>query len=71
MNGMQIWEVNGIDDLEGTVFAQCSTKEKAEKAMKLLEKEGFEGMLVVEQSGLRFSIQKRKLKNMQKHMTMY
>ena len=54
MNGMQIWEVNGIDDLEGTVFAQCSTKEKAEKAMKLLEKEGFEGMLVVEQSGLRF-----------------
>ena len=54
MNGMQIQEVNGIDDLEGTVFAQCSTKEKAEKAMKLLEKEGFEGMLVVEQSGLRF-----------------
>ena len=54
MNGMQIWEVNGIDDLEGTVFAQCSTKEKAEKAMELLEKEGFEGMLVVEQSGLRF-----------------
>ena len=36
MNGMQIWEVNGIDDLEGTVFAQCSTKEKAEKAMELL-----------------------------------
>ena len=54
MNGMQIWEVNGIDDLEGTCFAQCSTKEKAEKAMKLLEKEGFEGMLVVEQSRLRF-----------------
>lgn len=21
MNGMQIWEVNGIDDLEGTCFA--------------------------------------------------
>lgn len=25
MDGMQIWEVVGIDDLEGSVFAQCST----------------------------------------------
>ena len=31
MNGMQIWEVNGIDDLEGTVFAQCSTKKRQRK----------------------------------------
>lgn len=53
MNGMQIWEVNGIDDLEGTCFAQCSSKEKAEKAMQILEKNGFENMLIVEQSRLR------------------
>ena len=33
MDGMQIWEVVGIDDLEGSVFAQCSTEEKANKAM--------------------------------------
>lgn len=52
MNRMQIWEVNGIDDLEGTCFAQCSSKEKAEKAMQILEKNGFEDMLIVEQSSL-------------------
>lgn len=50
MNGMQIWEVNGIDDLEGTCFAQCSTKEKA---IQILEENGFEDMLEVEQSSLR------------------
>lgn len=53
MNGMQIWEVNGIDDLEGICFAQCSTKEKAEKAMRILEENGFEDILVVKQSSLR------------------
>lgn len=53
INGMPIWEVNGIDDLEGTCFAQCSTKEKAEKAMRILEENGFEDMLVVKQSSLR------------------
>ncbi len=50
---MQIWEVNGIDDLEGICFAQCSTKEKAEKAMRILEENGFEDMLVIKQSNLR------------------
>lgn len=53
MNGMQIWEVNGIDDLEGICFAQCSTKEKAEKAIRILEENGFEDMLMVKQSSLR------------------
>lgn len=53
MNGMQIWEVNGIDDLEGVCFAQCSTKEKAEKAIRILEENGFEDMLVIKQSNLR------------------
>lgn len=50
---MKIWEINGIDDLEGICFAQCSTKEKAEKAMRILEENGFEDMLVVKQSNLR------------------
>ena len=50
---MLIWEVNGIDDLEGTCFAQCSTKEKAEKAMQILEENGFENILEVRQSNLR------------------
>lgn len=52
MNGIQIWKVVGVDDLEGSVFAQCSTEEKANKAMQLLENEGFEDMLRVEQSSL-------------------
>lgn len=53
MNRMQIWEVNGIDDLEGTCFAQCSTKEKAEKAMRILKENGFGDILVVKQNSLR------------------
>lgn len=53
MNGMQIWEVNGIDDLEGTCFAQCSSEEKAEKAIQILEENGFKDMLVAKQSSLR------------------
>ena len=50
---MLIWEVNGIDDLEGTCFAQCSTKGKAEKAMQIREENGFENILEVRQSNLR------------------
>lgn len=53
MNRIQIWEVNGIDDLEGTCFAQCSTKEKAEKAMRILKENGFGDILVVKQNSLR------------------
>ena len=53
MKEMLIWEVNGIDDLEGTCFAYCSTKEKAEKAMQILEENGFENILEVRQSNLR------------------
>ena len=54
MDGMQIWEVVGIDDLEGSVFAQCSTEEKANKAIKLLENECLENMLVGKQRILIF-----------------
>lgn len=53
MNEIQIWNVNGTEDLEGICFAQCSTKEKAEKAMRILEENGFEDMLVIKQSNLR------------------
>ena len=53
MEGMLIWEVNGIDDLVGTCFAKCSTKAKAEKAMQILEENGFENILEVRQSNLR------------------
>lgn len=53
MDGIQIWEVNGINDLEGICFAQCSAKEKAEKAMRILEENGFEDMLMIKQSNLR------------------
>lgn len=48
----KIWEVAGIDDLEGTVFAQCTTEENAKKALGLLEQNGFENMLVVRESNL-------------------
>lgn len=53
MDGVNIWEVTGIDDLEGTCFAQCSSEEKAEKAMQILEENGFKDMLVAKQSSLR------------------
>lgn len=29
--GISIWEVVGIDDLEGNTFAQCTCKKNAEK----------------------------------------
>lgn len=41
----RIFEVVGIDDLEGLVFARCTTHEKALKAKTLLEAEGLEDML--------------------------
>lgn len=48
----EIWMVIGIDDLEGTIFAQCSTEEAAKRAKVLLETNGLEGMLKVEHSNL-------------------
>lgn len=35
--------------LEGTVFARCTTYEKAVKAKEFLEQEGFEGMIDIVQ----------------------
>jgi hypothetical protein len=49
MNEMRLFNVIGLDDLEGTVFARCTTYEKAQKAKELLEAEGFEDMLDIVQ----------------------
>lgn len=45
----RLFNVVGMDDLEGTVFARCTTYEKAKKAMELCEAEGFEDMLDIVQ----------------------
>ncbi len=50
--GISIWEVVGIDDLEGNTFAQCTCKENAEKALDLLERQGFEDVLEIRESNL-------------------
>ena len=49
MNDMRLFNVIGIDDLEGVVFARCTTFEKAQKAKELTEANGFEGMLDIVQ----------------------
>lgn len=45
----RLFNVVGIDDLEGTVFARCTTYEKAQKAKELVEAEGFEDILDIVQ----------------------
>lgn len=49
MNDMGLFNVVGMDDLEGTVFARCTTLAKAVIAQGKLEMEGFEGMLDIVQ----------------------
>ena len=45
----RLYNVVGMDDLEGTTFARCTTYEKAQKAKEILEAEGFEDMLDIVQ----------------------
>lgn len=45
---MTLYNVVGIDDLKGLTFARCTTLKNANKAMKLLENEGYECMLRIE-----------------------
>lgn len=45
----KLYNVIGIDDLEGTTFARCTTYEKAQEAKKILEAEGFENILDIVQ----------------------
>lgn len=47
-----LFNVVGMDDLEGTTFARCTTLKKAEKVKKLLEAEGFEDMVDIVQDEL-------------------
>jgi len=49
MINTKIYNVIGIDDLEGTTFVRCTSIAKAVKAQALLEKEGFEDMLDIVQ----------------------
>ena len=46
---MRLFNVVGIDDLEGTTFVRCTTYEKAQKAKELLEAEGFEDVIDIVQ----------------------
>lgn len=48
----RLFSVIGIDDLEGTTFARCTTYEKAQTAKELLETEGFEDILDIVQDEL-------------------
>lgn len=56
MNDMRLFNIVGMDDLEGTVFARCTTYEKAQKAKELLETEGFEDMLDIVQDEMPINV---------------
>ena len=56
MDDIRLFNVVGIDDLEGTVFTRCTTYEKAQKAKELLEVEGFEDMLDIVQDEMPIDI---------------
>ena len=49
MMNKNLYNVIGLDDLEGMVFARCTTFEKAQKAKELTGANGFEGMLDIVQ----------------------
>jgi len=38
----KLYNIVGTDDLEGVIFARCTTEEKAKKAMNLLNIESIE-----------------------------
>ena len=52
----RLFNVVGMDDLEGTVFVRCTTYEKANKAKELLEAEGFEDMLDIVQDEMPINV---------------
>ena len=49
MRKMRLYNVIGIDDLEGDVFSVCTTLEKAVIAKKILEDGGLEGCIDIVQ----------------------
>lgn len=48
--------VYGMGTLDGMVFARCTTYEKAQKAIKLLEEEGFENMVDILQEETKIDV---------------
>lgn len=48
----RLYNVIGVDDLEGMTFARCTSVEKARIAKSRLEKEGLEDMLAVVQDDI-------------------
>lgn len=52
----KLFNVIGIDDLNGIVFARCTTFEKAQKTKRMLEAEGFEDMLEIVQDKLSIDV---------------
>ena len=42
----ELWEVRGVDDLEGMTFAVCTSEDKAIEAEKLLKAQGFEDIVI-------------------------
>lgn len=42
----ELWEVRGINDLEGMTFAVCTSEDKAIEAEKLLKAQGFEDIVI-------------------------
>ncbi len=52
MTGINLYNVVGVDDLEGMTFTRCTTMDKAVKAKKLLENNGFEDILEITQDNL-------------------
>jgi len=51
-NATRLYNVVGTDDLEGVIFASCTTHENARQAKELLEAGGWEGMLDIAQDEL-------------------
>lgn len=52
MANTKLYNVIGLADLEGTVFASCTTYEKATKAKKMLESAGLKNFIDVVQDEL-------------------
>ena len=48
--------VYGMGECDGMVFARCTTYEKAQKAVELLEEEGFEDMVDILQEETKIDV---------------
>lgn len=49
---VKLFKVVGRDELDGYTFAQCTTYDKAKRALELTEENGFEGMVEIVQDEL-------------------